>query len=116
MACAIVLSLTSLGACGHNGQPSAKGPDDTAAVRDPAPGARPEERNRLLEASWKEVVVKVAKYPGGDPAAAVKLVKPKLRLFHAGAAATPEVEAAKQKAQEKKDAPPAEVIDLASEL
>ena len=116
MACAFLLCLASLGGCGHNGQPAAKAPDEAAAARDPAPGARPEERNRLLEASWKEVVVKVAKQERGDPAAAVKLVKPKIRVFHAGAAAAPEAEAAKQAVENNKDAPATEVFDLTTEL
>jgi hypothetical protein len=87
------------------------------STADPAPGARPEERSHLLEAKWSEVVVK-AKKEGKDVAAAIKLVAPQIRLFHA--APPPETDqerAARQQAKEaKKNGPPAEVIDLAQEL
>jgi len=83
-----------------------------ATARDPAPGARPEERNRLIEARWREVVVKAQKPDKGDEvSAAVKLVQPEIRLYHAA----PPPDAKKP----KNDAPaqaPAEAIDLAQEL
>jgi hypothetical protein len=89
--------------------------EESAVARDPTPGARPEERNHLLEASWKKVEVKVEKRGGKDVAAAVKLVAPQVRLFHAGSDA-PEPHANGQKAEGKKKQRAAEVIDLAQEL
>jgi hypothetical protein len=90
-----------------------------APVADPAPGARPEERNRLLDAKWKEVIIKASKHDD-EVVAAIKLVAPQIRLFHA-APSDPEADKAKEKAKDaaKKNAAPAgdaEVIDLAQEL
>ncbi len=88
---------------------------EASASRDRSPGARPEERNRLLEAKWSEVVVKAQKQ-GKDVFAAVKLVAPKLRLFHAAPApGTGDDKAPKQTSKPDHTAPP-EVIDLAEEL
>jgi hypothetical protein len=105
--------------CGHGGGGSAQpAKQPPAAKADPAPGARPEERNHLLEAKWSEVVVKAEK-EGKEVGAAVKLVAPQIRLFHA--APPPETDqerAARQppQADTKKETPPAEIIDLAQEL
>jgi hypothetical protein len=112
----LVWALSAALGCGHP-KPEAETP---AAVvgrpsPDPAPGARPEERNRQLEAQWTEVIVKAKKTNRSDKTivAAVKLVEPKLRLYHA--AAEPEAaqrEAAGKEATPRKD----EVIDLAGQL
>jgi hypothetical protein len=81
-----VALLAAWAGCGHQ-QPRVDKPAgaETAVVRDRSPGARPEERNHLLEAKWSEVVVKAQKH-GKDVAAAVKLVAPKIRVFHAAPA------------------------------
>ena len=79
---ALAASLIVAGACGHEPPPPAAGPE--ASGGDPAPGARPEERNHLLEATWKEVVVKVEKDKGKSVAAAVKLVAPNIRQARMG--------------------------------
>jgi hypothetical protein len=101
------------GACGHASAPKTAAAPAPARPVDPAPGAQPEERNHLLEASWKEVRVKARKQ-GAEVVAAIKLVAPQVRIFHAGA--PPEDE--NQHADEAKtppdaNRPPAEVIDLA---
>src|SRR6185295_5525357 len=49
---------------------------------DPAPGARPEERGRALEAEWEDLTVR-ARAAGGEAVSAVKVTGLKLRLFHA---------------------------------
>ncbi|MES1171643.1 MAG: DUF748 domain-containing protein [Bacteroidota bacterium] len=133
----VITSLSS--ACAHGGgdgpAPLVKTPavSPAAATTDPAPGARPEERDHVIEAQWKEVVVKArrttsgaAKQPGkrapkGEVVAAVELIEPKLRLFHAAPPPEPPAEAAAKAAKQKeppKEAPrhPAESIDLAQEL
>jgi hypothetical protein len=87
----------------------------TTALQDRAPGALAEERDRLMEAEWKEVIVKTRKQ-GAEVTAAVKLVAPNLRLFHA--APPPETEKAQGAGPTStvtKASPPA-VIDLAVEL
>lgn len=100
--------------CGHKEAPSASTPRQTAG--DPAPGARPDERNRLLEAPWTEVAVKARK-EGREIVSAVKLVAPKIRIFHAAPQAKAAQAAASEAAQEVPAArQPAEVIDLAQEL
>ena len=112
-ACTVALSSASLGACAHGGSAGTTDSGKATPSRDPAPGARPGERDHLLEASWKEVVIKATKQEGGrDVGAAVKLVAPEIRLFHAAA----EPPDAKPKANEKSDRPPAEAIDLTQEL
>jgi len=93
----------------------AVGAEESAVARDPAHGARPDERNHLLEASWKKVDVKVEKRGGKDVAAAVKLVAPQVRVFHAASDA-PGPQANKQKVEGKKKQRAADVIDLAREL
>ena len=104
--------------CGHQqpaGATAARA--DTAAARDPSPGARPEERNHLLEAKWSEVVVKAQKQ-GKDVAAAVKLVAPKIRVFHAAPApgtGSRDDKAPKTPAKSDHTAP-AEMIDVTEEL
>jgi hypothetical protein len=105
--------------CGHQAasvaaaDPIAKG---AATPGDPAPGARPDERNHVLEAQWKEVVVKAQKQ-GQDTFGAVKLVAPKIRLFHAAApAAVDDAAKSKDSGSPKQSGPPSEVIDLGREL
>ena len=89
-----------------------------AAAPDPAPGARADERDHLIEAQWREVVVKASK-EGSAVFSAVKLVQPSIRLFHA-APAQPDPQKDKDKVggEAKKPQPgqSPEVIDLASEL
>jgi hypothetical protein len=66
----------------------------------------------LLEAQWTDVVVRAQK-DGKDVVSAIKLVAPKIRLFHA---APPPETAAAAKSTTKKAHPPDEVIDLAEQL
>jgi hypothetical protein len=112
-----------LAGCGHQASsvaaadPLARG---AATPGDPAPGARPGERNHVLEAQWKEVVVKAQKQ-GPDTFSAVKLVAPKIRLFHA--APPPAADGGPKNNKDsaasgpaKPSGPPAEVIDLGKEL
>lgn len=75
-----------------------------------APGARPEERGRQLEAQWKEVIVKARK-SGPTVVAAVKLVQPKLRIYHA--APPPGQEGAPASTPPRRGD---EVIDLSEQL
>jgi len=111
LARALAASVIVAAACGHEPPPPAAGPQ--ASDRDPAPGARPEERNHLLEATWKEVVVKVEKGKAKRVAAALKLVEPNIRLFHA--APPPQADSGKDDGNNA-NTPPAEVIDLDREL
>ncbi len=107
--------------CAHKNQTAVPGPSTGAEpVGAPAgPGARPEERNRLLDAQWKEVIVKAQK-EGDEVVAAVKLVEPILRLFHAPAQ-NPREDPHQEPGQDKdkKDAktkPGDGTIDLGQEL
>ena len=113
---ALLLSL-ALASCGHRGTPPAETPPAATQAKDPAPGAQPEERGRLLEAEWKEVVVKSSNQ-GHEITAAIELTAPNIRLFHAAPppedAQQKEEAAAKGKDKEKDGAP--ELIDLATEL
>jgi hypothetical protein len=89
-----------------------------AAAADPAPGARPGERNRVLEAQWTEVALK-ARLEDGEVVSAMKLTAPKIRIFHAGAPADrPPAKTAKAShaAKDANHSPPIEQIDLAREL
>jgi Domain of Unknown Function (DUF748) len=101
--------------CGHQASPPASEPTAAQAGPDPAPGARPGERNHLLEAKWKEVVVKAQK-EGQDIAASIKLIAPEIRIFHA--APPPENDGGNAAKATEKDAqkPPAEIIDLNEEF
>jgi hypothetical protein len=93
--------------CGHGAAPA---PAATpAASVEPAPGAHPSERNHLIEASWQEVRVKARK-DGSEVTSAVKLVRPEIRLFHAGSPP------AGKESKPDGDRPPPEVIDLAETL
>jgi hypothetical protein len=114
--------LLVLAACGHQEPPAAAPANGAgAAARDPAPGAKPEERDRLLEARWREVVVKARKQGKGDEvSAAVKLVKPEIRVFHAAPPPDAKGKRADPDKPDKQDkdkrAPPSEAIDLAQQL
>lgn len=116
-------AMMSVAGCGHGG--GAAAPPATAAspaaAKDPAPGAQPEERGRLMEAQWKEVAVKTSKH-GREISAAVELRQPNIRLFHAAPSAE-EAQDAKEKAQQAKDkakekatAGSSNVIDLDAQL
>jgi hypothetical protein len=93
-----------------------------AAAPDPAPGARADERDHLIEAQWREVVVKASK-EGSQVFSAIKLVAPSIRLFHAApppsnsqknpVAGEAAKEGSKKKAQPGQSP---EIIDLAPEL
>jgi Domain of Unknown Function (DUF748) len=104
----------------HKGGPAPKAAPAAHVVRptpDPSPGARTQaERTHVLEAQWTEVVVKARK-EGAEVLAAVKLVQPKIRIFHA---APPPEDPADKKVKDKppKGAPPdpSEAIDLAETL
>jgi len=106
--------------CGHQTPPAAAAPPSArSGTPDRQPGARPEERNHLLEAKWKDVVVKADKQ-GKDVGASVKLVGPEIRLFHAAPPPGSDEDKGAKKDAEKdnKDTekPPTEVIDLSQEL
>ena len=109
--CAVGLFALCTG-CGHQQPPVATtgaaeaGP---AGARDRSPGARPEERNHLLEAKWSEVVVKAQKQ-GKDVFAAVKLVAPKIRIFHAAPPPGTGDDKAPKKTSKPDHTAPAEVI------
>jgi Domain of Unknown Function (DUF748) len=102
----LAVALTGGICCAHH----SSAPPKSAAVqaaRDPSPGARTEEeRTHVLEAQWTEVEVKGRKQ-GDTVVSAIKLVQPKIRLFHA---APPPADVPAQ----KKDRPaqPNEVVDL----
>jgi hypothetical protein len=66
----------------------------------------------LLEAQWTDVVVKAQK-EGKEVVSAIKLVAPKIRLFHA---APPPADAQAVKDDAQKARAPDEVIDLAEQL
>lgn len=110
-------AVTSFAACGHTTPAPATAATAPAQAKDPAPGAQPEERGRLIEAEWKEVAVKTSKH-GREITAAVELREPNIRLFHAAPSpdeadqAKAKAEAAKQKAQDRGP----QVIDLGAQL
>jgi len=98
----IALALVSTICCAHHQSPPATGAKTT-----PAPGARTEaERTHVLEAQWVEVEVKGQKQ-GDQVVSAVKLVQPKIRIFHA--APPPD---APGSAQKERPSQPNEVVDL----
>jgi hypothetical protein len=113
----VVAVLTVASGCAHENAspiatPATAGPAYPAdAKKDPAPGALPEERGRLMEAEWREVVVKTRKQ-GVEVTAAIKLVAPNIHLFHAAA----DPPAPGEAGHDKPSTPPAGLIDLASEL
>jgi len=115
----LALTLCAAGGCAHQTKPALDAPPSAQAsppVKDPSPGARTQgERTHVLEAQWTEVAVKARK-DGATVVSAVKLVQPKIRLFHAAAAAAPasEQRAAGQPATDP--AQPTEVIDLVQVL
>ena len=113
MGALIGLTLSGAMACAHQEPPAAKAPAATAPpAKDPAPGARTEgERTHVLEAQWTEVAVKARK-EGSDVVSAVKLVQPKIRIFHAAP-----TEDATARAKPRADpAPSPEAVDLAEVL
>ncbi len=127
LAYAVAIIVTFMPSCGHDrprhavtsaGIPDRIADKATEPTADLAPGARPEERNHLIEADWREVVVKTRK-EGPTVLAAVKLVAPNIRLFHAGA---PDAGAADKREQpdegptKRGAAAPPEAVDLAAEL
>jgi hypothetical protein len=107
--CALLaVTLTSGVACAHH-QPAPAARADARPAHDPSPGARTEaERTHVLEAQWTEVEVKGRK-EGDAVVSAIKLVQPKIRIFHA---APPAEDAGA--AQKKKEPTPqrSEVVDL----
>jgi hypothetical protein len=112
---ALVLSALIAG-CGH-GSPPAPATSAPAAAEKRAPGARPEERGRLMEAEWKEVEVKTSKH-GREVSAALELTAPNIRLYHAAPdeATKQEAEQAKKQAKEKAKGDQPELIDLGAQL
>ncbi|HTB61897.1 MAG TPA: DUF748 domain-containing protein [Polyangia bacterium] len=100
--------LACLLSCAHHPAAPAKSADAQPA-RDSSPGARTEaERTHVLEAQWSEVEVKGRK-EGDVVVSAIKLVQPKIRIFHA--APPPEDASAAQKKKET-TAQPSGVVDL----
>jgi hypothetical protein len=103
----IALALASNVCCAHHPSPPPAGAEPTPAP-DPAPGARTEaERTHVLEAQWVEVEVKGQKQ-GDQVVSAVKLVQPKIRIFHA--APPPDAPGSAQKKEGSSQ--PNEVVDL----
>jgi hypothetical protein len=109
--------LAASGGCAHQKDDSTKPTVTPAATaKDTQPGARPEERDHLMEAQWKEVTVK-ASMAGGDVVSAVKLTEPKIRLFHAGSPADDSSgPSGKTNDDNHKNRHPVETIDLAQEM
>ena len=111
--------------CAHDAPPAPAAPASAGAGKpDLQPGARPEERNHGLEAKWKDVVVKAEKH-GQEVGASLKLVRPEIRIFHAGSPPENDQQnGAKNddknddKKNDKKDnaKPPTEAIDLNREF
>jgi hypothetical protein len=117
----LLLPLLAPAGCAHQKAPStasdaAKPTVVAAPAKDTQPGARPDERDRLLEAQWKEVAVK-ASISDGDVVSAVKLTQPKIRVFHAG---SPPAKKDSPPPTPDKDKPaakhPTQTIDLAQEM
>lgn len=107
--------LGSLPGCGHHPPPhSAAVSEGTLPAADHASAAsRPEEKPHLIEAKWKEVVVKAgvtAEKGNKEVAVSIKLVAPEIRLFHAAA------ETGQGTASKEVQKPPVEAIDLNQEL
>lgn len=108
--------------CGHGGAPAPEtAATKPAPTKDTAPGATPEERGRLMEAEWKEVRVKTSKQ-GREVSAALELLEPNIRLYHAAPTAEEadeakaKADAAKAKAKEKTTDGSSGVIDLDAQL
>ena len=103
-----LLALACVVAWAHHPPAPAQAAEGQPA-HNPSPGARNEaERTHVLEAQWREVEVKARK-EGDAVVSAIKLVQPKIRIFHA--APPPEEDGADQKKKE----PPAqsdEAVDL----
>ncbi|MDB4982083.1 MAG: hypothetical protein JWM82_2835 [Myxococcales bacterium] len=94
---------------GDRAPPAAPGPS-------PGSGAQADAQNHLLEAQWSEVVVKAQKH-GKSVTAAIKLVSPKIRLFHAAPVAeTDDQKAAKNAKKPEPNDAPTELIDLTEQL
>jgi hypothetical protein len=121
----VAITLASVMACAHHqsappqsseaepAQNPSPNPSPNASSNpapNPTPGARSEaERTHVLEAQWKEVEVK-AKKDGDAVVSAIKLVQPKIRIFHA----TPPPEKTPTDHDEKQAPPvqPDEAVDL----
>lgn len=118
---ALAATITAVG-CGH-GNTATPPPAavNAAPAKDPAPGAQPDERGRLMEAEWKEVAVKTSKH-GREISAAVELRQPNIRLFHAAPSSQEageekaKADAAKEKAKQKATSGSSELIDLDAQL
>jgi hypothetical protein len=115
----LALTLSGMLACAHQAPPAATAPAPAPGApsppaKDPAPGARTEgERTHVLEAQWTEVAVKARK-EGTDVVSAVKLVQPKIRIFHAAPAEDAAAPAKPRAAPAP--APLPEAVDLAQVL
>jgi len=81
------LGLVALVACAHRGAPPSGPAAPTTpepSTRDPEPGAAPNEKGHALEAQWSEISVKARKDAHAkEVVSAIRVVKPKLRIFHA---------------------------------
>jgi hypothetical protein len=115
------LGLIALAACAHRGEPPsapAAPPTKAPSGRDPEPGAAPNEKGHALEAQWSEIAVKAGKDAHAkEVVSAIRVVKPKLRIFHA--APPPEEATGKDDKAEKPAAPGSradETIDLGAVL
>jgi hypothetical protein len=107
----VLLALVAMAACAHKPAPAQS--EAPKPAKDRAPGAQPHERSRLIEAEWTDAIAKARK-EGSGVVAAVKLVEPKIRIFHA---APEEAESDSSKKPSKPaTAQSDEVIDLAQEL
>jgi len=118
---ALALGSVALAACAHGGgtpPPGSGAAAEAPAPKDPAPGAAPNEKGHALEAQWSEIAVKARKEAHSkEIVSAIRVVKPKLRIFHA---APPPEEAADPDGKNGKElhptsnAPPRsdETIDL----
>lgn len=108
---ACALAVVGLGGCAHQGAAPPAAPSAAAARPDPAPGAAPHEKKHVLEAQWEEIAVKARKDAGTkDVVSAIRVVKPKLRIFHA--APPPEPPGDAKTVQDGATAAPDETIDL----
>jgi hypothetical protein len=105
----MAIALATAGACAHHPEAPTKSAESKPAP-DPSPGARNEaERTHVLEAQWSEVQVKAQK-EGHEVASAIKLVQPKIRIFHA--VPPPEEAGADQQKKTPSPVQPNEAVDL----
>ncbi|HEY8924333.1 MAG TPA: DUF748 domain-containing protein [Polyangia bacterium] len=115
--------MIALAACAHRGAPPPEAPASAAptpSVPDPAPGATPNEKGHALEAQWSEIAVKARKDAHAkEVVSSIRVVKPKLRIFHA--APPPDEAKAKEGEDGESGKPPVaprpdETIDLGAVL